>query len=405
MSRLGKGGRWWIAVAFFLISVAPGLWLPALPNVLDTRGMAWVLPYAFAVGPLVSLISPLLFGSMADYRFSAQKLMGVLSITGAGFLAMAFYSIEQGWGPWAYVIFQTLNALIAAPMWSLLSTVAFANLENPGKTFPVYRVWGTFGWISAGVAVSLLGWDASTATGMAAAGVRVLLGICCFWMPDTPPQGDRSAGKVPWRKYLGLDAMVMFQHRNMRVFLLTSVFFAIPLGAFYMYSPILLSDLGDTHQTASMSLGQVTEIAAMFMLGGLLAKGKLRAVLVAALVIGLLRYVLYAAGAWTGGLWLVWLGIAMHGPCYTFYYVTGQMLVDQHVESRMRGQAQALITTLGGIGGFLGSLVCGFYYEETLGLPNHWEIYWLGLSAGVLACAVYFVTCFRDPAEKGDGFT
>lgn len=394
-TKLGRGGSWWIAVAFFLISVAPGMWLPCLPNVLDTRGMKWVLPYAFAVAPAVALISPMIFGSMADYRFSAQKLMGVLSIVGAGFLAMAFISIDLGWGPWAYLAFQTMNALTAAPMWSLLSTTAFANLDNADKSFPLYRVWGTFGWIAAGVTVSLLGWDSSAMTGVAAAGVRVLLGFVCFLMPDTPPQGDLGHGKPSWKKYLGLDALVMFKNPSMRVFLLTSVLFAIPLGAFYMYTPILLRTLADPHPAASMTLGQLTEILAMLMLSGMLARGKLKWVLVASLFVGLLRYILFAIGSSTGGLIWIWLGIAMHGPCYTFFYVTGQMLVDKRVRPAMRGQAQALLSTLAGVGGFAGSLLCGWYFGKVMGIPGGWTIYWLGLAVAVLGCGVYFTLCYK----------
>lgn len=394
VSRLGRGDTWWIAAAFFMLSVPAGMWLPSLPNILGSRGMQWVLPYAFAVGPAVGLLSPMVFGSMADHRFSAQKLMGVLSVSGAVFLALAFLAIERGWGAWAYLGFQTMNALISAPMWSLLSTVAFANLDNAHASFPRYRVWGTFGWIAAGISVSSLGWDDSTMAGIAAAAMRVLLGAVCFMLPDTPPQGDPGGGVPSWRRRLGLGALVLFRERAMRVFLLTSVFFAVPLGAFYMCTPMLLTDLGDAHPTASMTLGQWTEILAMLMLGGLLARGRVKWVLAASLALGLLRYVLYAVGGATGGLAWVWIGIAMHGPCYTFFYVTGQMLVDQRVQPSMRGQAQALLATLGGVGGLAGSLVCGWYFGIVTGLPGDWELLWGGLAALVLACGLYFTLCY-----------
>ena len=317
---------------------------------------------------------------------------------GAVFVALAFISIDLGWGSWAYLGFQTMNALISAPMWALLSTVAFANLDDPDRSFPRYRVWGTLGWMAAGVTVSWLDWDDSTMTGIAAAGVRIALGLMCFMLPDTPPQGNPEGGKPSWRKYLGLDALVLFRDASMRVFLITSVLFAIPLGAYYMCTPILLKDLGDTHPTASMTLGQVTEIFAMFMLGSLIARGKLKEVLVAALILGVLRYVLYAvggSGVMSSGLEWVWLGIAMHGPCYTFYYVTGQMLVDKRVQPTMRGQAQALLTTLAAVGGLAGSLLCGWYYEIVMGGSGDWVIFWGGLALTVLACTVYFAMYYK----------
>jgi len=198
--KIGKGGSWWMSVGFFLMLMAPGLWVPALPNMLEERGIEWVLPFAFAVGPLASLFSPLIFGSMADYRFSAQKLLGTLSIVGAGFLVMAFVSIHLGWGAFAYLGFQTLNALIAAPMFSLLSTVTLANVEGARSRYPLFRVWGTLGWISAGLIVSFLDWDTSPVAGMAAGCVRVLLGLVCFMMPETKPQGKLELGKPSWRK-------------------------------------------------------------------------------------------------------------------------------------------------------------------------------------------------------------
>lgn len=365
--------------------------MPALPNILAERGLIWVLPYAFAAAPLASLFSPLIFGSMADYRFSAQKLMGVLSLVGAAFLGLAFAALEFGWGPWAYLGFQVLNALIAAPMWALLSTVALTHLDHPEKSYPLYRLWGTVGWIVAGVSVSWLSWDSSPVVGMVAMLIRVVLGLSCFMLPDTPPQG-RKKGKVSWRKYFGVDALVLFKEKSMRVFLLTTVFLSIPLAAFYMYTPILLRALGDTHPAASMSLGQVTEIAALLVLGGLLAKGRVRWVLTTAVIFALLRYLLFAFAGWSGGLWWVWLGIAMHGPCYTFYYVTGQMLVDRRVEPGMRNQAQALLGTLsGGVGGLSGSLICGWYYGATIEMVNGWAFFWAGLAAAVFGCAVYFL--------------
>jgi len=390
-AKLGKGGTWWIAVGFFLISVAPGLWLPALPNVLKAQGLAWVLPYAFAVGPLAALFSPLIFGSMADYRFSAQKLAGVLSIVGAGFLGMAFVSLDRGWGPWAYMGFQSLNVLIAAPLWGLLSGVTLAHVDNAQRKFPLFRVWGSIGWITAGLIVSFLSWDSSPMVGIVAAGVRVMFGLACFMMPETKPQGQLVSGKPSWRKYFGADALVLFKDPSMRVFLLTSVFFAVPLAAFYMYAPMQLKQLGDIHPAASMTLGQITEIGAMLVLGGLLARGRVRWVLVAALTMGVLRYGLFAFSGWTSGLLWMWLGIALHGPCYTFYFVTAQMLVDRRVDRGMRNQAQALLGVMGGVGGLAGSLLCGWYFASTANMAHGWVIFWSGLAVAVLGCLIYFV--------------
>lgn len=404
-AKLGKGGVWWIAIALLLISVAPGLWLTALPNILKEQNAEWVLPFAFAAGPLASLFSPLIFGSMADYRYSAQKLMGVLSLLGAGFLGLAFYSLHAEWGAWAYIAFQTMNALISAPMWALLITVALANLPEPDTTFPLYRVWGTIGWILAGLTVSFFALDSSPVAGMAAAGVRVALGLACFMMPETLPMGaSRETAGVErrgWRSNFGMDALVLFKDRSLRVFFITSMLFAVPLAAFYMYAPIQLKEMGDPHPVGSMTLGQVTEVIAMLMLSGLMAKGKVRWVLLAAIGFALLRYLLFALAGWADSLPWMWLGIAMHGPCYTFYSVTGQILVNRRVEPGVRSQAQALLGTLTtGVGALLGSLACGIYYRETIGLVNGWVFFWSGLAAAVFGCGVYFFARYEPPEKR-----
>ena len=402
--KLGKGGSWWIAIGFFLLTAAPGMWYPALPNILKAQGIEWVLPYAFAVGPLVAMFTPLIFGSMADYRFSAQKLVGTLSLLGAGFLGMAFYALHMGWGAWWYLAYQFVNALLGAPMWALVSTVTLANVDDAQKKFPLFRVWGSIGWVAAGVSVSLLDWDSSPMVGVAAAGIRVFFGLACFMMPDTPPQGKLEQGKSNWKKNLGFDALVLFKDRTMRVFLLTTLFFTIPLGAFYMYAPIQLKELGDTHPAASMTLGQLTEIIAMLMLAWLLTISKLRWVIVAALMLGVARYGLFAFSGWSGDLVWIWLGIALHGPCYTLFYITGQILVDRRVDPSMRSQAQALLGTLvGGIGGLLGSLFCGWYYAGTKGLPHSWVFFWGILGVAVFGCTLYFVTGFAAGFVKGNG--
>ncbi|MGB0775755.1 MAG: MFS transporter [Akkermansiaceae bacterium] len=397
-TKLGKGGTWWIGVSFFLLSMAPGLWFPALPNILAENNILWVKKYAYSVGPLASLISPLFFGAMADYRYSAQKLMGILSLAGAAFLGLAFVSLQLGWGAWYYLGFQMLNALISAPMWALLATVALSNVTDAEKKFPLFRIWGTIGWIAAGLMVSWLAWDSSAITGMVAAGVRVLVGLACFMMPDTPPRGDKHQGDGSrWARALGLGALGLLREKSMRVFLVTATLFSIPLAAFYMSAPLQLTVLGDSDQAASMTWGQVTEIGAMLAIGGLLAKGRIRWLLMASLVFGLLRYVMFAYADWSGSLPWMRLGIALHGPCYTFFFVTGQMLVNRRVEPGMRNQAQALFGTLtGGVGGLIGGYCCGRYFEASLPLVHGWVFYWSGLAMGVLGCIVYFVTAKRS---------
>jgi len=186
-SKINHAQGVWIGVGFFLLSIPLGLWGPALPNILESYDALWVIPYATAVGPIVGIFSSLAFAALADQRVAAEKLFGYLALAGAGFVWLAFASLSWGWSPWWYVGFQGMNALISAPMWALLTKVALVHSTDPGRQFPLYRLWGTVGWIVAGVTVSWLSLDSSATSGMAAAMVRVVLACAAFMLPHTKP--------------------------------------------------------------------------------------------------------------------------------------------------------------------------------------------------------------------------
>lgn len=401
----------WIGVVFFLLSVPPGLWGPALPNILEAHGALWVIPYASAVGPVVAIFSSLVFASLADRRIEAQKLLGVLAIAGAGFLWLAFSVLSWGWSPWWYVAMQGCNVLISAPMWALLTKIALVNTNNPQKNFPLYRLWGTVGWIVAGVVVSWLHLDASTEAGKAGGFVRLLLGVTCFLLPSTPPKGLPAKGL---KQALGFDAFKLFTNRSLRVYFITSMLLAVPLMSHYMYAPTLLKQLAETGAgggelervikvllpgpTAQMTLGQFTEIIAMLTLSWLGARARVKPLVIFAMVLGVARFALYAAAGHYGLITWMWLGVSLHGPCYTFFSVTGQMFVDRRVSEDMRGQAQALLGLLGGsIGNTVGALSCGALFSFTQAGNSWvgWTVFWSILSSCVLFCLIYFSVGYR----------
>ncbi|MBK1792630.1 MFS transporter [Persicirhabdus sediminis] len=387
-------------MVFFLWLSAQGMWIPAMSNILSQRDMAWVIPYAFAVAPFASIFSPLIFGALADQKVQAQKLVGALGAAGGVTLALSFASLQYGWGgAWFFLSMQGLTALISAPMGALIASIAMSNFSNPDRQFPLCRTWGTVGWIVGGLIVSALMLDQSAYSGMLAAGFRFLMGLSCLMMPVTVPEGKKSND---WRDYLGLKAVVMFKQRDLRVFLITTVLLSIPLSAFYMYTAPFLVHLGSATPSANMTIGQGSEIFALLALGWI-SKGKIRLLFLVAMGAAVVQYSLFVAAGINGGLAAAYIGISMHGPCFAFFFITGQMFVNRRVSGELRTQAQALITVLAnGVGAVMGSLVCGWYFASVAGLSHHWLWFWGGLAVMVLACGVYFLIGFRrDESEDG----
>jgi MFS family permease len=368
-----KGHRYWLAVVFFLLASAPGFWFPALANVLENYGLGSWAVWAFLVPPLAGMISPLIFGAQVDQRLEAQKVLGWIMLLGAGFLYMAFHSLEQNWGGGWFLSFFIINALISAPAWSLLTTITLSSLADPGRTFGLFRVWGTLGWMASSLLVSLWGLDFSAETGKLGAGVRVFAGIACFLLPVTLPKGDKPK---KWTDNLGLGALKLLRDRDLFVYFSTALLFSIPLGAYYLHTPKHLKELGVESVSAFMATAQVMETIAMLLMGWVIARFRVKTILLLAIGSGVLRYTFYAFDEFT---WLV-IGITLHGFCWTFFFEAGRVFVHRRVDEGMRTQAQALLGFFtGGLGTVLGILTVDRLYQ-LLSPSWGWSGYWAVLT-------------------------
>lgn len=399
-------------MVFFLIFIPPGLWTPSLPNILENYGALWVIPFASAIGPVVAIFSSLMFASLADRRFEAQKILGCLTIFGSVFLWLQFSVLSWGWNPWWYVFFQGCNALISAPMIPMLTTIALANTDNPQKKFPLYHLWGTIGWLTAGVLVSWLALDTSANAGKIGAFVRLGLGGLCFLLPVTQPKGGKAK---TWQDALGLKAFKLFSNKSLRVYYITAMVFMIPTAAHYMFAPKLLKQLGELEKnavamqswlvnllpgpSAQMALGQVTEIGAMLLLSWLGARARVKPFVLISMTLAVIRYGLYATAGHTGLVYLMWIGVALHGPIFAFFSVTGKIFVNRRVSEDMRGQAQALLALMGmSVGQTTGALSCGLLFKLTDAGASMvgWTLFWSILSSVVLLCLGYFSLGYRQ---------
>ncbi|MEN8772413.1 MAG: MFS transporter [Akkermansiaceae bacterium] len=383
-----KGHRYWLAVVFFLLASAPGFWFPALSNVLENYGLEEWAVWAFVVPPLAGMISPLIFGAQVDQRLQAQKVLGWIMLLGAGFLYMAFHALEEGWGGWWFLSFFIVNALISAPAWSLLTTITLSSLADPGKTFGLFRVWGTLGWMASSFLVSWWGLDFSAETGKLGAGVRIFAGFACFLLPVTLPKGGKAK---KWTDNLGFGAMKLLKDRDLLVYFSTALLFSIPLGAYYLHTPKHLKELGVESVSAFMATAQIMETIAMLLMGWVIARFRVKTILLLAIGSGVLRYTFYAFDEVT---WLV-IGITLHGICWTFFFEAGRVFVHRRVEEGMRTQAQALLGFFtGGLGTVLGILTVDRLFH--LISPSWgWSGYWAVLTGINCVAMILFALGYK----------
>lgn len=398
-----KGHRYWLAVVFFLLASAPGFWFPVLTNVLDGYGLGDWTVVIFLVTPITSMISPLIFGAQVDRHFQAQKVLGWIMFAGAGFLFLSFHAMEHHWGGWWVFLFFFINGLISAPAWSLLTTITLTSLADPGRSFGYFRVWGTIGWMVAGWLVSYASLDVSAGTGKVAAGVRILAGTCCFLLPATLPKGGKAKG---WVDLLGLSAIKLLKDRDLLVYYGTALFFSVPLSAYYLHTPRHLRELGIERVSAAMTPAQVMETLAMLTMGWIIARYRVKVILLVAMVAGVLRYGLYSLD---GVGWLI-AGVTLHGICWTFFFEAGKVFVHRRVDEGMRTQAQALLTLFtGGIAGLVG--IPFVEWAHALIVPDYgWSGYWMALTGMNVVAMTAFALGYRGlpvskPARQMSGWS
>jgi nucleoside transporter len=346
------------------------------------------------VPPLCALAAPLVGGALADQRVSANRLFVWTSFLGAGALWAAFAALHAGWNPWWFVCLLGLYTIFSGPSWGLLTTIALTHLPNGERSFPLVRLGATIGWILAGLITSyVLRADTSPVAGYASTITRVLGGVVAFMLPHTPPLGSGKS----WKSRLGLDAFSLLKQRDHCVFFLVTALFSIPLAAFYIYGPELLKVLGGKRPTATMAIAQITEIMAMLLLGSVMVRYSVKTVLAWALGLSALRFGMSAYSGQSGLIGWHIGGIALHGMCYTFYFITAQVFLDRRVEPGMRGQAQGLLMLVSsGVGPLLGALVCGWLRLHLVGdgLAG-WMSFWAVLAAMIAGCFLIFSLLYQ----------
>ncbi len=381
---------------FFLQGAASGIWLVPLSALLDAHGLGSIKVWAFATNALAAIVSPCLFGGLADRSASPVQVVRGLSLASAASAAMVGAGMQYHWTPWLVLVLIQVAAICLAPAFSLISSIVMARLQFAQSEFGPIRAMATVGWMAGCWVISAFHADSSVLALYLGAGASVLVCICAGFVP--PQKSPRLAGPVSWHARLGLDALTLLKNRDHRVMFIIVGAFNLSLVGFYPYAPLHLREAGLTHVSAWMSLAQTTEVLSMFALGSLLHHCRLKWILASGLAIGVLRFELCALPGKAGLL----VGTTLHGACYALVYITAQIYVEQRVDPGWRARAQALLNLMyNGIGSLIGYLACGWWFAAcTHPAGTEWPVFWSGLAAGMAAVLVYFLAAYRGRGRQ-----
>ena len=388
-----------VTVFFFFHWFAAGLWQVSFGNVLKYAGLDRYIALAFAFTAAAALISPLLAGSFADRSIPPVQLLRWLYWFSGLSLTAVFAAIELNRGGNLMLVCMLLYSLCYSPCSSLLTSIALSNLCKPSAEFGLVRMWATVGWMLAGYVVSwVLVADTSVLSGYVAGGVLIALGFATYLLPAWQVPIARKARN--WKEVFGLDALALLRHPDHRTILITVTLFGVPLAAFYMYTPLQLTALGVGHPTATMALGQTTEVIALLTLAAVLRRIRLKWAILTGLVTGVVRLALFALNTRTSML----IGITLHGLCFVLFSVVVQIYLAERVERAMQARAQALFAMLTiGVSNLVGYLgTGGWFLLVTRDGVTHWSLYWSGLCATTLAITFYFAWAYHG---RGQGFS
>ncbi|MEP3388857.1 MAG: nucleoside permease [Reichenbachiella sp.] len=350
-----------------------------------------------------AIIAPFVIGLIADRFFNAERILGVLHIAGAILLFQMSQASDFG----AFYPYILGYMIVYMPTLALVNSVSFNQMTDPAKEFSYIRVWGTVGWIAAGLAISyVFGWDSSANiqrgllrnTFLMTAFASGILGLFSFSLPKTPPKA--SAGeKITLSDILGLDAIKLLKDRNFLIFFLSSVLICIPLAFYYQNANPFLAEIGVDNPTGKMTIGQASEVLFMLLLPIFFKRFGFRKTILFGMLAWAIRYVLFAYGNADELTFMLILGIALHGICYDFFFVSGQIYTDTKAGESHKSAGQGLITLATyGVGMLIGFWVAGKISDSYVSVDglHDWQAIWLYPAGFAALILVIFAISFKN---------
>jgi nucleoside transporter len=409
-----------LGAMMFLQFFVWGAWYTSIAVYMTAKGMGHLTHWPFTVNPIAAIAAPFFLGLVADRYFATEKVLGVLHLLGG----LVLLTVPQFSGaPVAFVLLLLLYNLCYMPTLGLANSIAFHHIADQEKHFPLIRVFGTIGWIVAGLFVSwvlrlfVTGGSLPEQTPLplyAAAVTSLVLGLYSFSLPHTPPPARGQ--RVTTRSILGLDALKALGSKPFYVFLGASLLICIPLAAYYNFTQLLLEATGFRNIAGTQTLGQMSEVIFMLLMPVFFVRLGVKWMLVAGMGAWMLRYVFFAVAAPNEVFWMIIVGILLHGICYDFFFVTGQIYVDKKSTPAIRGQAQGMLVLVTyGLGMLIGAQAAGNLYNVFLGgagalTLGQWRQFWFVPAAFAAVIMVGFALLFNDrvdrqTAKAGDGET
>jgi len=425
MSNLSTNVRSRLSIMMFLQYAFNGIWVPPLVSCLGKAGYSGVeIGWMYATFALGGLFAPFLVGMIVDRFFSGQKVLGVLNLLAAGFLWFASQNVVNDAGEKQPMILFWLflaHYLCYVPTWPLTNSIALYQMDNPGKQFPSIRVMGTFGWIAVST-ISLFSDKITPVLGMEGnieftnipmqlgCAIGIVAGLLSFFMPKTPPKVTDQ--KITFGDILGVKALALFKDRNFLVFTISTLLIMFPALFYWLFCNMFLNEIGMKYVQFKQSIGQMAEVIFLVLMPLFFARFGVKPMLVIGMFAWMARFLCFGFGNADNLTFMLYLGLALHGVCYDFFFVTGQLYTDKKAPKEIQAQAQGLISMITfGFGWFFGALLVGkivdhysikAIVEGTEKVVNHsWQSIWMFPIGMIVFITAFFLIFFNDKTVVG----
>ena len=387
-----------LSVMMFLEYFVWGAWYVTMGTYMTThlQSSGIQIGAAYSALAIPTMISPFFVGMIADRYFAAQKMMGVLHLVGAALLYLATTIENNAVFYWVILLY----SLLYMPTIALSNTVAFNQMKDPGKQFPMIRVFGTLGWIIAGLLIGEWSIEKTQYTFVMAAAASAVFGIFSFFLPNTPPAA-KAASQASVGKAIGTEAIVLFRNKSYLVFFIAAILICIPLSFYYGFANVFLVEIGMQDAAGKMILGQVSEGVFILAIPFLFYRIGVKNMLILGMAAWVLRYLAFGHGDVGPNEWMLYAGIVLHGICYDFFFVTGYMYTEKKAGEKIKNSAQGLFTfATYGLGMFIGTWISGYVVDSYKSAGQHdWLGIWLVPAYIAAVVLVLFILFFRVKRE------